>query len=452
MGKKSLFGALSLGLASIDFQTDGFGKDIEEQLTIIREKYKKPEELFDCKEKKVLDSIIYKRTGLMVGIEFNTDITAAVDVPTINKNHVLINNAFRGDYHSSTAIGLLEKIKKNKLVNIINLKKAKVSGIFSELPSIILVSGKEFMKKKLSVAEYTAVILHEIGHIFVSYEFINRTSTTNQVLAAVCRSVQDKDDFKTKEIIFKEASELVKGKGEAITSLVNERDLTVISTVIIKSGIEDAISENGMSEYDATSFEQLADNFSARFGYARDLITGLDKLHKDSFLSAETSRVSYFIIFLIQSFILFIQLARIALLFILGGTILAAGAYGILLLNVFLSLLFLASFSFMGAKNKDYTYDTLKVRHLRIKEQLVERIKNKNLSKKEVQSILEGIEASEKVIKETYIYAGPLEILSNFVFSSNSDVKTGIDLQRELETLSSNDFFIKSATLQTLSV
>ena len=445
MSKTGIFNISNEG---IEFQTDGFGKDIEDVLTRIRENYTKAAQLYDCKEKKELDSLIYKRTGIMVGIEFNTSYIGAVDVPMITKNHIFIDNHFRDSFHNSTSIGLIEKIKKQKLVNRVDLKKAKLSGIFADLPSILLVSGEEFLKKTLTVAEYTAIILHELGHVFGSYEFINRTSTTNQILAAVCRTVQEKDDFKTKEIVFKEASDLLNAKGDTVTSLVNQRDMVVVSTVIIKSSLENAASEIGLSEYDISAFEQLADNFSARFGYGRDLITALDKLHKDRFFSVETGRMSYFIAFLFQSLYILVSLIRISLIF----ACVASGAYLFALIHLILTLLFYSAFANSGAKNKDYTYDTLKVRHTRIKEQLIERLKDKNTSDKERASILESIKVSEKIIEETFVYAGPMEIISNFVFSNDRETKSAIELQRNLEVLASNDFFVKSAQLNSLSV
>lgn len=443
--KPSLFS--NPALEQINFQTDGFGKDIEEILTRIRENYKKPEEIYDSKEKKELDKLIQKRTGILVNVEFNTVYDCCVDVPTITRNHIFINNAFREYYDTNAAVGLIEKVKKHKLHNTVDLKRVKVTGIFADLPTTVFISGEEFLHKTLTTAEYTAILLHEIGHLFVSYEFINRTNTTNQVLAAVCKTMVDKSDGNVKEMVFKEASDILNAKTDVITSLSKSNDPVVVSTVILKSGVDDAKSELGIQQYDATSFEMLADNFASRFGYGRELITALDTIHKGTFLSIEKGRVSYFTVFMLESIALFVRSAAAAVFFILG---VMTGGVGNILLGILNAFLVYLMINYGGADSADYTYDVLKVRYKRIREQFVERLKDKKLSTKEIKDSLESISVADKIIDDTFVYAGPISIISNFLFSSNRKVLTSIDIQRQLEEFSANSFFIKAAELKVI--
>ena len=445
--KNSIFSNLSIGLNQINFQTDGFGKDIEEILTRIRDDYKKPEDIFDCKEVKELNKLILKRTGILVGIEFNTYYSACVDVPTITKNHIFIDNVWREYYEASSAVGLLEKVKKHKLHNTVDLNRAKVTGIFSDLPTTIFISGEKFLRKSLTTAEYTAILLHEIGHLFVSYEFIDRTNTTNQVLAAVCRTIEDKSDGNVKEVVFKEASDLLNAKTDVITSLSKSRDSTIVTTVILKSSLDNAKSELGIPQYDATSFEMLADNFASRFGYGRDLITGLDKLHKGDFISTEKGRISYFTVFMLESIVLLGRSAAAAIFFITG---VATGGVGAILLGTLNAFLLFLMLNYGGADSDNYTYDVLKIRYKRIREQFVERLKDKKLSTKEIKDSLDAISVADKIIEDTFVYAGPISIISNFLFSSNKKVLTSIDIQRQLEELATNSFFVKAAELKVI--
>lgn len=442
-----LLDMFNIGNESIDFQTSSFGKELENALSIIRETYKEVKDIYDCPEKRIFEKVVKKHTGLNITLNFNTDIPAATSVPDLTNGSILIHNARRHYLTSNDALVCLKASKKDKNGNLVDIKRARVSGQFAELNNVIYVSGVLFLKDFLTIQEYVAILLHEIGHIFVAFEYVNRTTTNNQVMASVVRTVMEKNNVKEREIIFKEASEILGVKDDRILELEKITDARVISTVILKWGVDNTVSELGMQEYDMNSFEQLADQFSTRQGYGRHLITGLDKLVL-SMGSPERSIFHTFFYFIFESWMQFknAQSWYYTFMRILGGAV-----SFVLLYNAFyLTLILLSAIKLAGAKNKDYTYDILRTRYLRVREQLIQRLKNKSIPSTESKNLIESIKIIDLAVEKTILYKGPLTLVSDFIFSSNRDLNSYILLQRQLEELASNDLFIKSAELSLI--
>jgi hypothetical protein len=444
-----LFDVLGVSQESIDFQSGLFGKELEFAFSTIRVRYKEAKDTYDCPEKRLIENAVKKHTGLNITINFNTSVEAATSVPDLSNSTILRHNHIREYLRSNDALICLKAAKQDKEANLVDIKRARVSGQFAELNNIVFIAAELFLKDTLTIQEYVGIFLHEIGHIFVCFEYLNRTITTNQVMASVMKAVMEKSSIKEREIIFKEASEILNVKDRQILELENITDVRVVSTVILKCSVENIKSELEMPEYDFTSFEMLADQFSTRQGYGRHLITGLDKLMHGS---PQRTRSSTFLCFLFETFITFMKSAKWYLTFIaiVTGSV-AVGLLPFVILEfLLLSIGIISMVKISGSKNKNYTYDNLKTRYLRVREQMIQRLKDKRISPHESKELIESIKVIDQAVEQTIHYIGPLDLISNFIFSSDSNVRDFIVLQRKLEELASNDLFLKSAELSLL--
>jgi hypothetical protein len=189
--------------------------------------------------------------------------------------------------------------------------------------------------------------------------------------------------------------------------------------------------------YSQTSFEQMADNFAARFGYGRQLLTALEKLH-GHLGNIETSK----------GWMTFISLSQF--IYFAGGltaTVMMAMT-GAIPLALLAGLFSFAVLRFSGDDVRDYTYDELKFRYKRIRNEYVEMLKSLKLPKDKLQLILTDIERMDRAIQETHKFDTVLRTMANFIFKSARDADASITEQKLLEELAFNDFFVKAAQIK----
>lgn len=428
---------------SIDFQKNNFGKELENVFSVIAEiPYVRKEEIVT--HFKIFDAIILKYTGLKTKFQHSNFTVASTRFIKININSVLLNEELKHWYAetdtSARAIDILKKAQTNKEKHTVNLKTSRVTGIFSDFESDITIDINFFKNYKITPSQMTAILLHEIGHIFTYYEFISRQVTTNQVLLSVCKSVINKDNSNEREFIFKEALELIDIKEDNVKSLSSRDDLRVITGVCIKGSIDKLQSELGVNGYDATSSEMLADQYVSRQGYGREHIEALDFISKLAKDYAKSSSSLHFVNFS-QAFMSVFTITGSGILLTVGAPVLSL--FALLSLGVMIGVT-------GGEVNKDQKYDDLKVRFLRIREDAINYLKNKDLEPDYIKKAIANLEVIDKIIKDTQETRFLFDVIVDFINPKSKKIRNSMELQRNLEALAMNDFFVKSATLSTI--
>lgn len=423
---------------SIDFQSGMFGKELEAVIKSIKDDGVKTKDLQACEQKKILQSIIQKHTGLNINLILDTEQIACVYLPTVHRNHLFYYNEYRHLYELKDSMAIFKTIKEIKQKNTVNLSTSKVTGIFSKLEVDIHLQVNSFLEHKMRPNQITAILLHEIGHLFTYYEYITRQHSTNQVLAGVLRSVFNGDSIKEREFVFEQAGILMGGDKNTFKDIVKQDDTRVISTVVYSKHVEMMKSELGTDSYDYTACEQLADQFATRHGYGRPLIEALETL--GVMFGSTTGKIPEFWSGLMQI---------MSMIFMISFSILSliSGHVGYFIFFGALPLLTLLG---SGASRADYTYDILKTRYLRVREQMIQRLKDKRIKKEETELIIDSIERVDMIIAKTYEERLPLDKIMDFIFPKNKRVRASVVLQRQLEELASNDLFLKSAQLKTI--
>lgn len=436
-----------LSLETIDFQNDGFGEKME---AMIRKLYdiidadkidpESMKDMNDLPEGGELANLIFQRLGLKVDFEFNTYTAGAVMPFFANENHIFLDEQWR---IGLDMIGLPDQKKLLKTMynstGTIDLKNARLGGSFSKYTHPVYISLVYNKLDDLTPAENTAILLHEFGHAFTYYEYSNRTDTANQILSQLVAEFNNSKDSSKKDYLIKELGKQYNTSTKDVDDMLNTDNPSVLGMKIFRQYMKHVQSITPNAMYNQTSSEQLADSFASRFGYGRELITGLDRWYKGTpERNKEEGNLDY---------IRGIFIGILSFIIIIGGLI-AGGP--MVLVSLLMLLIWFVIYSASGDVDKDWTYDDLKIRYTRIKHQYIERIKNLKVPKEILNKTIADIKAMDKIIDKSYIYRGPLDSLKNALSLRNREAKKDIELQQLLEELAHNTLFLKSAELNNL--
>ena len=433
-----------LGLESIDFQNDDFGIKLETTLLSIKDYLdKKPDasrqdvstERFDL----ALSNHVKTRLGLNVEFVFDTDCVGAVMVFPVNKNHVLLPEAMRDNYFERDQAKLTKEF--NNKVGMIDLANARVTGIFTEYKHRLYIDILGLLKgshsQPLTASEVTAIILHELGHVFTYYELSDRLNSTNQVLAELALSIKKPKDKAKRIYLFKELSEKLNVPSSTFDDILEEDSTLIFGTKLFKHYSMAVSTLMHDSKYDETASEQLADNFAARFKYGRHLIMGLDKLSSNW---PERNNMVFYLFTSIDFLYSVVLRAAIIIFMIVSGAwpmaIVLTALYYIMVLS-------------LGSRSKDMTYDELRIRYTRIRNQSIAIISKGIYNKEELKTLVASVHQMDAIIKDTKSFELIYTKLSDFFFATNASAKEDIKFQQLLEGITHNELFVKSADIAT---
>jgi hypothetical protein len=393
--------------------------------------------IYNSQEYQDFTNLVFKRLGIKVNLIID-EMLAAMLPFYINEHHVFLKDYFRGNVKIKDQQAVIRKSNNKK--GFVNLHEAKVGGIFSEYKHDLYVNFVALFEQfKMTPGEITAVILHELGHAFTMYEYSDRTDSVNQVLANVVSELNKKDGKADLVYVFKEMEKVNKKVTEAEIDTIANGNKIIAGYTWFRMVFDTVKQQLLNSKYDETSSETVADNFASRFQYGRQLVIALDKLHSVSG-SIEKSKAAIVIANMIDTIVTILMAS-------VGIGLLATGSIGIgIFLCAYVFLCVLGS----GEDYKDYTYDELKIRYARVRNDQIELLKQSKYKGDEVKSIIDSIRLLDTIIDETFQYRPVFNQISNILFSSNRKADNSMKEQQLLESLTFNDLFLKSAELKTV--
>ena len=383
-----------------------------------------------------LVDVIKKYFGIKIANITNGEF--AVYVINISSNDILISDYFKDIMEASdvdlsvTMKKVLSKLGQKVLHGTIDLKNSKVSGVFSEIPVHMLLPfqylGDAEDRLKLTDEEYAAITLHEIGHVFTQFEYLDRTMVTNQVLAANAVVLNHKDaTAEEKKIVFSKSIKLIEASEKYISDLEKAKSDTEITIIYLDAARERANSQMELASYTTISSEQLADQFAIRHGAGKHLGSGLNKLIMSGKLSTAHMVAANSLLYIIIA--------------LYGSVLGIVGA-------IAAPLLFIALLVSVNS-NEAYVYDDNFTRFKRMKHDLINSIKFNNFSDKDAKKLLEDIEIIENYMnqhKDTLGFYDAISYLLKPSFRRNHDYAA---LQKKLEVMSANDLFVQAVKLKT---
>lgn len=322
----------------------------------------------------------------------------------------------------------------------VDLKNSKVGGAFTEIGHVLGFTKKTLTGNKLTDEEVAAVILHEIGHAFTMLEYLAQTTRRSVILA---NSTEEFFATKDKEKRISVLVETEKALGVDLedTKAVLEIDdklgskaskVREYQCVLENAKVRKIREETGGDYYTTRSFEQLADQFSARHGATKDLVSALDKL--DSFREGGYKAANYVI--------------NITQLFDVIIVSLFAGAFftpAIGLGTVIFWLWLGSSVNVHGGP----VYDTPYERLTKLRQQLVEKSKLRGITKEESEQIINEADYIESVLEAYSNNKSMFNVVGQIFWPSRRRAIKQADLQRELEQFSNNELYLDALRMKS---
>jgi len=428
MSKKLMEG---VSLESIKFQSGILFQELTMLYQAARDAGLKETYMSDADEIKAIGRCIKHHTGLNVSIQVMDD-GPAVMIPHVDKNHPFIQEWMR-EYFSDNDVYHQMKKAGGIIKGSVDLNSANVSGIFSEIASDIMMPYAWIMGHNGTTAEENAAVtLHEVGHLFTYYEFINRSSTTNQVLAALSRGYAEADSIDKRTSLLITAKKALQLKEDGIDKLAKSSSAEVVTSVILSNVVEKSRSELGVNIYDMNSWEYLADEFAARHQCGKHLITALDKIYKQFGHMSYRSKSKY----------VFMEALKVTAVIL--GLISTPIVGGFALLTTFFGLIMISTDS------DAVIYDEPEARMRRIKQQIIQAMKDKRLSKDDIKRMEEDLRIVDSIMESVKDKRQWLGIMYDFLSPTGRKNRNSILLQKELEILANNELFAKAAQFKAL--
>lgn len=434
---------INICLEAVAFQNDNFGKTLAALVEDIRESgILTVKELTNQKFNQRFSDIVKEYTNLEVPFYFVDTISNLAVVYNIRQvSHPLDAGGAKISPTADKVEAVIETLQKENDRTYVDLATGKVYGNFVKSGialgiNVDLLLGSRRKFDILTPDELAASILHEIGHLLTYCEYTQRFSLTNVILATMARSIQKNDPVKRKAI-YTSLAKLVDLPSNAFDEVAESDDFGSVAPTVIDKCLE-LPSQLGSGKYDYVSAEALADNYVTRCGYGRHLLNVLAKSGRptDDYRNYDGKPYHFPMYALSASIIIGGIVGLFSVFSAVAGAACVYSAYSILT---------------GGATTYDYTYDTLKVRMKRIREVMVEKLKDSELPAAEKKTVLNDLEKADFLINQTADAKHKIfDRIADYLFKSNRSLKNQIKLQRELEEIASNDLFIKAAQLSTL--
>lgn len=307
----------------------------------------------------------------------------------------------------------------------VDRKHARVGGYLSDVKNYLMINFFTLKAETMTPAEVTAIVVHELGHAFGGLESHHRLQTSNATIVDVLDNLNRNKSDKALYTFKKNFDE----KDLEKASMNNNKEITDFYGKLANAYLGELNSQLINNKYDETNFENMADSFAVRFNLGRDLFTGLHKLHVN--YGAVTHKTSFFYwsLLIIEFFTLTISL-------VLMGPM-SAGLVALILL------------AFANLPAGHMTYDDPMGRYNRIKNGIVNNLKNDKLPAPVVKELLSQFTLIDSVMKQSMHFEGMAEKMFGPLDFMNKTDNYYIRLQQTVENSLNTQLFVSSAKLRT---
>lgn len=448
---------MDMSLEAINFQDGKLGKALEATiLSMMEQNMPNVAIVNNSSFMSELEKVVKEYTGLTITFRaWNSG--SACFLYKINPSNILIEP----DLNKHDVDHLLTKIKTHGDKGRVDLNKGKVDGLYAGVDFCIYLSRGIVVKNytavpeeglipdesAFTIEEIVAIILHEIGHAFGIIEYNNRAVLANLALSAIVKNADNPNEKERVDVVKFISTEIL-GDPKALKDLENETIGTASGVIFLTKFGKALKSSTNSAFYDVVGGEAVADVFVSRQGYGKHLVRALRKIENISKLygaGEETTKLGNLTGGLAKSLLM---TARFGLV---GVNVL----FGIPLIGAALFVVTFASFYVQTTSYKldlagDMTYDNIKTRIQRIREDTIQAIKNKDLDKETTQMFADNIRDMKRIEDGITIEKDFYQKAIDFMFQSKGGKEDIMKLHRNLEELASNDLFLQAARLRTL--
>lgn len=389
-------------------------------IPIIQEMLNSGEKANHTKSLKRMQEIIFSEHGLQAVLSIESVPNLMVFPPDIKKNHALLNSTPR--LFASSKDSLRALANKQVINGTIDLANAKFGGVFSELPFKIYIGSNWFFNGKLTAAEISAGLIHELGHVGGLFEMISYNFRLNVLIDAATNEFLGTKDKNQRFKLIRQIEGITGGTIDDHKSLADIEDGDKFKVVVLAATFASARSTYGCLPYDLEIFERVADQFAVRSGCAEDLTKALIKYDKSSGGYGTMSTAKYLMIESVKLtgfLLLTVKVSPFALALLIGNPTLS-------------------------------DYPSLKDRIDAIRLECVGATKSRSVSKEMQARFLKDIEVIDDLTKDIH----KRDTLYAFIWRhmtpwGRRDASTRGVLQ-QLESLTNNDLYVASTKFRHL--
>lgn len=431
-----VYGHDELTMEAIKFQDGSLFKEMTEFFNTVHD-LTSYEEKVKYINGKVLSDLIRKHTGLTVQTEVipnTSEVNCFCITPDITKNNVLIEEWRKQFYRNSDFKQLSKNI--DEVVGVVDLVNGRVKGAFEKIVIRIYLTEGFVRGMEYTPENKAAFMLHEIGHAFTFLEFIAETAKTDFSLATVARELLQTTDKEKKITLAKSLNDAM-GTTVDVNTIAESSDVATWYTVYISNKEERTRVATHTGRYSDTSAEFVADQFVTRHGGGAAMADMLAKIYKHFGRISVMDRSSIWAQYTICSLSAISAVVGLSLINPILGIV------STLALFVNLKTITLIDFTYS-------TYTSDKDRVAKLKQELVGRLKDRDLPQDIRISTLDAIKEIDKVLKTINDNRTVMELIT---IAMRSDVRQAVkqeQVQKTLSTVINNDLFKTAATLDSI--
>lgn len=398
-----------------------------------------PVSFYKVKDLKDLSKIVEDETGMLVDFSIQ---------PTLQVNAFARTIAIPG--HQSSAYLLTKlgstanvtgKSTPSDLLKVkIDLEKGKVSNsIFTGLRSqVIIFTG--LVKRptvKLTAEEITAIIIHELGHVFNQYMTLGEYVWLSYLLQDGVEVVLGKKPNKYNlEVLSADGLEKWAKDKDLVKAVKEEPSEANIRRAILSAHANAPRHHitSGESLLSLAREEQAADFFASRMGYARASVTAhvkMERVYRANYRRSNTAHMAAEAIKVVSGL----------------GALFSAGTAVVLPVFWIPAIAFIAMNRVVDFRADSPLYDKPLDRLLKFRLDLIAQLKQLKDDKETQRTILEDIKVIDGLIKDFKQHTTAWEMLTAFMLPTARRQRHQRAREQRFERLMHNDLFIAAQQL-----
>ncbi|AQT28174.1 putative virion structural protein [Vibrio phage pVa-21] len=350
---------------------------------------------------------------------------AAVQPPQLDKNHPMIANILRM-MASNEDLETVKKFSGNKLIGTVDKSDGRVYGGFSKLVCPVYITTALLEDKTFSNREISAIILHELGHVFAYFERLIDLVTMNYAIYTAAERMLKLESVVDRVEVLSEFDKYTGVKIPEKETVAKSNEKGTVYTHLACESIKQRRNVEGEEVYSYRGFEFSADQYATRHGAGAELVTALDKIERKVWLNP--SYISW-------PMHIMVELIKVTVYVI--GSVLAAQSNPFTLFGT-LGLL-------IAARPMNKLYDDPAERFKRIEGEMVAELKNRQLTEDRRQQVLTDLDIVREVSKQVSTKRSFWEATWAYVIPSGNASRKRMEFQQQLERMTNNDLYVASA-------
>lgn len=233
-----------------------------------------------------LSAIVRKYTGMDVNFKLHENTyDAYCHFVEVDKNHAFFHQRNKLLCYQANNY----KTTKTEAIGGVDLRTGTVSGVFSKFPvkigfGSLFIVGIEGERSPFDADEVAAILIHEIGHAFTTFEYLGKTVMTGLVIGSAVKETAGIKEPKERTKVIMQAA---RNNNMMIDEAFIEKTLAVhgnnSDVILLTEHVKNLNVLSKTNIYDARNCEQIADQFAVRHGAAAKLGSALEKLGKFSY-------------------------------------------------------------------------------------------------------------------------------------------------------------------------